>query len=215
MADVKLEPTHILHWMQHYAALIEEHKDYLTALDAAIGDADHGVNMHRGLQAVCTRLETQPEADIASACKAIGMTLVSTVGGASGPLYGSFFLQVAKASSDGSWPLRTFATALQQGADAVAGRGKAQPGDKTMLDSLIPATAALQQAAEQGQPWPQALQQAAEAAHSGMEATTALLARKGRASYLGERSVGHQDPGATSVQLLFHAAHEVWSDRLA
>jgi dihydroxyacetone kinase-like protein len=199
-------------WLMIFANLIAANKDYLTELDSAIGDADHGINMERGFQAVLLKLPSLADQDIGSICKAVGMTLVSTVGGASGPLYGTFFIQLGVATAGKhELALPDWAAALEAGVEGVAKRGKAVPGDKTMLDSLLPALAALKAAAAQGAALSDALSQSEQAAQQGMLATIPLVARKGRASYLGERSADHQDPGATSAHLLLQAAAEAWS----
>jgi phosphoenolpyruvate---glycerone phosphotransferase subunit DhaL len=194
-------------WVRAFAGLIEANKDLLTELDAAIGDADHGANMHRGLTAAVAALDEAGHLGPAALFKKVGMTLVSTVGGASGPLYGTFFLRVGGALGDAE-PVGPddVAAALRAGLDGVVARGKAEAGDKTMFDSLAPAVDALDAALAAGEPWAVALRRASAAAASGRDATTPMLARKGRASYLGERSIGHQDPGATSVALLLAAA---------
>jgi phosphoenolpyruvate---glycerone phosphotransferase subunit DhaL len=193
-------------WVRAFARAVAEHREELTALDSAIGDADHGTNMDRGMSAAVAALEAAPPADPAALLKQVGMTLVSKVGGASGPLYGTFFLRMAGALGTEPADDETFARALRAGLDGVVARGKAEPGDKTMLDALVPACDALDAALGAGQPLDQALTAAAEAARKGRDATVPLVARKGRASYLGERSAGHQDPGATSTALLLDAA---------
>ncbi len=181
---------------------MHEHRDELTALDSAIGDADHGSNMDRGMTAVVAALTEAPPADPAALLKKTGATLVSKVGGASGPLYGTLFLRMAGAVEEG------FAPALRAGLEGVLARGKAEPGDKTMVDALGPACDALDAALAGGGSLAEALAAAAAAAEEGRDATVPLVARKGRASYLGERSVGHADPGATSTALLLRAATE-------
>jgi dihydroxyacetone kinase-like protein len=193
-------------WIRAFAAAVAENETELTRLDSAIGDADHGSNMTRGLKAVVAKLDEGAPAGPAALLKQTGMTLVSTVGGASGPLYGTFFLRMATAVGDAD-PLdqATFAAALRAGVDGVVARGKAEAGDKTMYDALAPAVDALDGALG-GEDTTGALQAAADAAAQGRDATTPMQARKGRASYLGERSVGHQDPGATSATLLLQAA---------
>ena len=195
-------------WVRGFAALIAENKEQLTALDAAIGDADHGINMDRGMTAVLAALDGDDDLSSAAALfKRVGMTLVSSVGGASGPLYGTFFLRVATACGDvDSLDPEGFAKALRAGLEGVVARGKAEAGDKTMYDALAPAVDTLDQALASGEGLEGSLSAAATAAEDGRDATTPMLARKGRASYLGERSVGHQDPGATSAALLIRAA---------
>lgn len=194
-------------WIHEFATQIANHRDLLTQLDSAIGDADHGANMDRGMTAVVAALAAQPEATAAGLFKRVGMTLVSTVGGASGPLYGTFFLRMATASGDlESLDAGTFAASLRAGLDGVVARGKAESGDKTMFDALCPAVDAFDAALAAGDDVAGALRAAETAAAAGRDATVIMLARKGRASYLGERSVGHQDPGATSAALLLAAA---------
>lgn len=202
-------------WLRAFAAAVAARRDELTALDAAIGDADHGVNMDRGMQAVAARLSAAEEAaeavSLGSLLKTAGMTLVSTVGGAAGPLYGTLFLDMGKASAERT-ALTTpeWAGVVSAGVAGVQMRGKAEPGDKTMVDALLPAAEALRAAAGAGATLPAASRAAADAAAEGMRATTPLIARKGRASYLGERSAGHQDPGATSSWLLLETAATVF-----
>jgi dihydroxyacetone kinase-like protein len=208
----RISSDDVLAWIQLAAQVLRDQKEYLTALDSAIGDADHGINMDRGFQAVLAKLPTYPTGDVGALLKGVGMTLVSTVGGASGPLYGTFFLQLGgptagKADVDVS----EFATALDAGIAGIQRLGKAEPGDKTMLDALLPAQAALHRAVDEGAGPADALGAAAAAAEEGMRATIPLVARKGRASYLGDRSAGHQDPGATSSHLLLKAAADAWS----
>lgn len=203
----------VLDWIKAYAAAIATDKDVLTELDAKIGDGDHGANMHRGFQAVLAKLPGVADKDIGSIFKTVGMTLVSTVGGAGGPLYGTFFMQLGTATSGKmEMTLADWSAALQAGVDGVVMRGKANPGDKTMVDALLPAAAALKVAAANGAALPSALRMAEQAGREGMVATIPLVARKGRASYLGERSAGHQDPGATSSYLLLRTAAETWAD---
>jgi dihydroxyacetone kinase-like protein len=203
----------LLAWVRGFAALIGENKEQLTQLDAAIGDADHGTNMDRGMTAVLAVLDDgDPPASAAALFKQVGMTLVSTVGGASGPLYGTFFLRFATAAGEVSGlDPKGFAAALRAGLDGIVARGKAEAGDKTMYDALAPAVAALDDALEGGEDLDAALRAARDAAEAGRDATIPMLARKGRASYLGERSVGHQDPGATSVALLVRTAADAVS----
>ena len=203
----------VLDWIKAYAAAIATDKDALTQLDAQIGDGDHGANMHRGFQAVLAKLPGVADKDIGSIFKTVGMTLVSTVGGAGGPLYGTFFMQLGTATGGKmEMTLADWSAALQAGVDGVVMRGKANPGDKTMVDALLPAAAALKAAAANGAALPSALRMAEQAGREGMVATIPLVARKGRASYLGERSAGHQDPGATSSYLLLRTAAETWAD---
>lgn len=205
--------TDFEHWMRTFAQQVETNKELLTELDAAIGDADHGANMDRGLKAVLVALEQEPPGTPSALFNKVGITLVSTVGGASGPLYGTLFLRfgVALGEDEPVSPAR-FAAALRAGLDGVVARGKAEPGDKTMYDALAPAVDALDAALAADQSWADALSRAVDAASSGREATIPMLARKGRASYLGERSIGHQDPGATSAALLVASAYDALRD---
>ena len=202
----------VLAWLAACAAAMAENRDYLIDLDAAIGDADHGANMDRGFKAVLDKLPGLAGSDIGAILKAAGMTLVSTVGGAGGPLYGTFFLQAGMSTAGKSeLSLADWTDALQAAIEGVRQRGKAVAGDKTMLDALLPAVQALEYAQETQTALPLALRESAEAARQGMQATIPLVARKGRASYLGERSAGHQDPGATSSYLILKAAADTWS----
>jgi len=196
-------------WVRRFATLVAENRDHLTELDAAIGDADHGLNMDRGMRAVVAALDETRPATAGALFSKVGMTLVSTVGGASGPLYGTMFLRMGTSFGDtDTASAQQLAAALRAGLDGVVARGKAEPGDKTMYDALAPAVDALDSALTGQVDLAGALKGAYDAAAVGREATIPMLARKGRASYLGERSVGHQDPGATSVALLLQAATE-------
>lgn len=203
----------VIAWLEKLGEVYSEQREYLTQLDSAIGDADHGINMSRGFGKVLEKLPAEQEKSIGDILKAVGMTLVSTVGGASGPLYGTFFMRAGTAlgdveSLDGEAVLALFQTGL----DGVLQRGKAEMNDKTMIDAMQPAVAALEAALKAGKSVNEALGAAAAAAQRGMEATIPLQARKGRASYLGERSKDHQDPGATSTYYLFKAASETWAN---
>jgi dihydroxyacetone kinase-like protein len=204
----------VLGWIRRFAAEVEANKEYLTQLDAAIGDADHGINMDRGMSAVIAKVDAQAgEQDVGALLKTVGMTLVSTVGGAGGPLYGTLFLQMGTAASGkGELSPDDWAAALEAGIAGVQARGKAEQGDKTMIDALIPGRDALKAALADGAAFGVALRKSADAAEKGMRDTVPLVARKGRASYLGERSAGHQDPGATSSQLLLEAAAATWGE---
>jgi phosphoenolpyruvate---glycerone phosphotransferase subunit DhaL len=202
----------VVAWVRLLAERLHAEKEYLTELDSAIGDADHGINMDRGFQAVTGKLDTLASPDIGGCLKTIGSTLVSTVGGASGPLYGMLFIQMGGAAAGKeTLSVAEFAVAFDAGIGGVLRIGKAGPGDKTMLEALLPAKDALDAAAADGSTVGAALERAAEAAEAGMRATIPLVARKGRASYLGERSAGHQDPGATSSALLLRSAANAWS----
>src|SRR5256885_16775467 len=193
----------IVHWLTQLAQTLHENRDYLTQLDAAIGDADHGTNMDRGFKAVLDKMSTVEGMDIGSILKTVGTTLVSTVGGASGPLYGTAFLRAGMATS-GKHELyeADVVNLLEVALEGVKARGKAQPGEKTMVDALTPALAAAKEAEAKNLGLSELLRRASEGAEKGMKATIPMLATKGRASYLGERSIGHQDPGATSSWLI-------------
>ncbi|MBD2498837.1 dihydroxyacetone kinase subunit DhaL [Nostoc sp. FACHB-280] len=196
----------ILKWLQIFGSEIEQNKEYLTELDAAIGDADHGINMDRGVRKVISQLPTVTQQDIGSILKTVSMTLISSVGGASGPLYGTFFLK-ASTIAVGKQELTTqeLLALLQAGLDGVLQRGKAQLEDKTMVDVLSPSVMAFRQAIEEGKDTVSALQKSVAVAEQALENTKPMLAKKGRASYLGERSIGHQDPGATSSYLMLRS----------
>jgi phosphoenolpyruvate---glycerone phosphotransferase subunit DhaL len=203
----------VVRWVRAFADTIAENKDYLTELDSAIGDADHGINMNRGMTAVVGKLDGIDVTDIAATFKTIGMTLVSTVGGAGGPLYGTLFLQFGTSTAGKErLELADWAAMIAAGVDGVRARGKAELGDKTMVDALSPARDSLAEGASDGATFASALTAAAAAAEEGMKATIPLVARKGRASYLGERSAGHQDPGATSSWMLMRTAAETLSE---
>lgn len=192
-------------WLSDYARQISRHASELTELDRQIGDADHGSNMDRGMQAV-TAIDAHESTSAAEYLKKVAMALLSNVGGAAGPLYGTFFLRFAASlpATDAELTAQQLAAAFRAGVDGVQQRGKAERGDKTMVDALLPAVEALETTAKQGvRP---ALAAAATSAELGRLATVPMLARKGRASYLGERSIGHQDPGATSAAMLIESA---------
>jgi phosphoenolpyruvate---glycerone phosphotransferase subunit DhaL len=194
-------------WIREFARVVGENAQHLTDLDAAIGDADHGINMDRGMTAVLGALDEGAAADMSALCKQVGMTLVKSVGGASGPLYGTFFLRMAGAlGANDTVDPAAFAKALRAGVEGVVQRGRAEVGDKTMFDALSPALDALDAALASGGGLATALADAAVAAEKGRDATESMVARKGRASYLGQRSVGHVDPGATSAAMLIAAA---------
>lgn len=201
-------------WIKTFAAIISENKVYLTELDSAIGDADHGINMDRGFQAVLSKLPAFINQDIGSIAKNVGMVLISTVGGASGPLYGTFFIQLGKETIGKlELTLDDWCIALDSAVNGVKMRGKASIGDKTMLDSLIPGLEELKKSISVGSSLEEALSSSEEAAKKGMEETIPMVAKKGRASYLGERSAGTQDPGATSSYFLLHAATKCWCNK--
>lgn len=202
-----------LRWLTRLAQVLHENRDYLTQLDSAIGDADHGINMDRGFKAVSDKLPGMASMDIGSILKTVGTTLVSTVGGASGPLYGTAFLRAGMATSGKHELYEADVIGMLEAAlEGIKARGKAQPGEKTMVDALTPALAAAKEAQNLG--LSQMLQRASDAAEAGMKATTPMLATKGRASYLGERSIGHQDPGATSSWLILKTLAETCEDVL-
>ncbi|MFI5711147.1 dihydroxyacetone kinase subunit DhaL [Kribbella sp. NPDC051620] len=193
-------------WMRDAAGVFHENAAYLTELDSAIGDADHGSNMDRGFAAVVAVLDESSFSSVDELMKKAGMTLVSKVGGASGPLYGTFFLRFGAALAGAEITVASVGEALKAGVGGILARGKAELGDKTMYDAWAPALEAYDSAVAGGADLGGALAAAAEAAAKGRDATTPLVARKGRASYLGERSAGHQDPGATSTTLLLESA---------
>ena len=241
---VEVSYSNVIEWLKAYAATIAENRQYLTELDSAIGDADHGINMDRGFQAVLGKIDSSPSGqqdsaasgqpdsvasgqpdsaasgqpdsaasgDIGGLFKTVGMTLVSTVGGAGGPLYGTLFLQLGiPTSGKDEITAEDWSAALDAAVSGVQARGKAELGDKTMIDALIPARDAFAAAIADGAELPVALRRSADAAEEGMTATIPLVARKGRASYLGERSAGHQDPGATSSYLLLRSLADAWA----
>jgi dihydroxyacetone kinase-like protein len=194
-------------WVREFASSVSAARDELTKLDQAIGDGDHGTNLSRGMTAAAGALAGDTPADV---LKLVGRTLISKVGGASGPLYGTAFREAAKAlGDDAEVDDATFAAALRAGLDGIVRLGKAEEGDKTMVDAWLPALAALDTAVGSGSSLADAAGEAAKAAAAGAEATIPMQARKGRASYLGPRSVGHQDPGATSSTMLFAALAKV------
>lgn len=194
----------LIQWLETSAAVMEERKVYLTELDAAIGDADHGTNMARGFKQVVEKISR--DGNIADLLKSTGMILISTVGGASGPLYGTFFMRAAAAVQDrDTLNGDDLLALLQAGVDGLIQRGRAEPGDKTMIDAWNPALAALKASLENGDTLLAAVDTCVQGAANGVQATIPLQAKKGRASYLGERSIGHQDPGATSTYYLLNA----------
>ncbi|GAB3276740.1 dihydroxyacetone kinase subunit DhaL [Parasphingorhabdus pacifica] len=196
------------------AGAVVAHRDELIRLDREIGDADHGENMDRGFRAVASAVDTSGPGTPAAVLKLVGSTLISTVGGASGPLYGTAFLRAASAAGDAEeLDGSAVAGVLQAALEGVAARGKAVTGDKTMVDALSPAVEAAKNAAQSGESPAKVLAAAAESAHQGADATEQLVARKGRASYLGERSAGHVDPGARSTALLLAAFAEAGASR--
>lgn len=200
-----LTKTQIITWLQRSAQVLDENKAYLTELDSPIGDADHGANIARGFKAIAEKLPTVADKDLGAIFKLVAMTLMSAVGGASGLLYGNFFMKAsAAAGPKEALTTEELLAVFSAGKDGIIQRGRAELGDKTMIDAWTPALDALQRAVAGGQSLAAALQATATAAETGMKATIPLQARKGRASYLGERSIGHQDPGATSTYLLLN-----------
>ncbi len=194
-------------FLEFFADRLHERRDELTQLDSAIGDADHGINMDRGFSAVRAKLDDLAVADIGAFAKGVGMTLISTVGGASGPLYGTFFLRLATSFGErASVTPEELGQALRAGLDGVRQRGKAELDDKTMVDAMSPAVDAYEAASAGG--IDAALVAAASASAEGRDRVTPLVARKGRASYLGERAANHQDPGATSTTILFESLRD-------
>lgn len=209
MSDDTLTIDRLVDWLAAFRDAVTEQRAWLTELDSAIGDADHGANMARGMTAVMEKLDQGHPATVDELFKSVGMTLVSSVGGASGPLYGTFFLRMgmtagAVPSLDGP----ALAAALRAGLDGIVARGKAEAGDKTMFDAVSPAIDALDAALASGSSIADATRAASDAAIVGRDSTVPLVARKGRASYLGERSAGHLDPGASSSAILFETLAE-------
>ncbi|GAA1207967.1 dihydroxyacetone kinase subunit DhaL [Rhodoglobus aureus] len=206
MSTSTISLDQLIAWLSRFRDLVTEKKSYLTELDSAIGDADHGSNMTRGMGAVVEKIGAAPSTAVDELLKSVGMTLVTSVGGAAGPLYGTLFLRMGVSAGpvtelDGA----AFGAALRAGLDGVVARGKAEAGDKTMFDAIDPALDAWDAAVAGGSDIAAAASAALAAAEKGRDATEPLVARKGRASYLGERSAGHIDPGATSSTMLFQA----------
>ncbi|WP_042789779.1 dihydroxyacetone kinase subunit DhaL, partial [Serratia marcescens] len=198
-----LTKQQVVDWLMRCGEVFSRERDFLTQLDTEIGDADHGLNMNRGFNKVVEKLPSVADKDIGFILKNTGMTLLSSVGGASGPLFGTFFIRAAQAANaKQSLDLAELHQVMQEGVEGVVMRGKAEPGDKTMCDVWWPVVDSLGQSAQQNLSVAEALQRAADSAERAVESTITMQARKGRASYLGERSIGHQDPGATSVMLM-------------
>jgi dihydroxyacetone kinase-like protein len=199
----------LLQWLQNAATVLAANKAYLTDLDAAIGDADHGANIARGFAQVVEKVQPLAEKDLGAIFKSTGMTLMSAVGGASGMLYGNFFLRAAAvAANKEALTAEELVQVLTAGVEGIVQRGRAEVGDKTMIDAWTPAVAALREAVVAGKSLAEGLEACAVAAEVGMRSTVPLQAKKGRASYLGERSIGHQDPGATSTSLIVAALRD-------
>jgi dihydroxyacetone kinase-like protein len=213
VGEVALDAAFVRRWITEIAADVEKERDHLTQLDAAVGDADHGVNLSRGFTAVIAKLQADEVLTPGKVLTTVGATLMSTVGGASGPLYGTAFRGAGKALGDGdTFDVEGLLAALRAALEGVQKLGAAAEGDKTMVDALAPAVAAFERETRAGHNVTAAIHSAADAAEAGMRATIPLQARKGRASYLGPRSVGHQDPGATSTTLVFRALERAASD---
>jgi len=205
-----LTKQQVVDWLMRCGEVFSRERDFLTQLDTEIGDADHGLNMNRGFNKVVEKLPSVADKDIGFILKNTGMTLLSSVGGASGPLFGTFFIRAAQAANaKQSLDLPELHQMMQEGVEGVVMRGKAEPGDKTMCDVWWPVVESLGQSAQQNLSVAEALQRAADSAERAVESTITMQARKGRASYLGERSIGHQDPGATSVMLMMKTLAEI------
>ena len=203
-----LDVNWALDWVRRTAQVIAEHRDELVELDRQIGDGDHGENLHRGFTAVLHRLDalTEPPAQVGDVLRLVATTLMSTVGGAAGPLFGTAYLRAARASAVSTLDGTATVVLLEAALDGIVQRGKAAPGEKTMVDAWTPAVEAAVAAADNGAPASAVLAAAADGARAGALATTPMVATKGRASYLGERSAGHLDPGARSSELILRAA---------
>ena len=202
----------LLAWIDALVQIYAENKQFLTQLDSAIGDADHGINMDRGFQAVKADLAKNNPQDVSAALKTVAMALIRTVGGAAGPLYGTFFMRASAVCANKTELNEADVVALfEAGLEGILQRGKAELNDKTMVDAQTPALNAMKQALADGADLKTILQKGTAAAEEGMKNTIPLQARKGRASYLGERSIGHQDPGATSSYLMIKAAADLWA----
>ncbi|NDL63852.1 dihydroxyacetone kinase subunit DhaL [Acerihabitans arboris] len=201
---------HIVSWLQLCAEVFTEQRDFLTRLDSDIGDGDHGLNMNRGFNKVLEKLPSVADKDIGFILKNTGMTLLSSVGGASGPLFGTFFIRAAQSTNaKQSLDLPALCQMLKEGSEGVVMRGKAEPGDKTMCDVWVPVVEQLERDRQGNLDIIDALRLAVDRAQQALESTITMQARKGRASYLGERSIGHQDPGATSAMLMIQALYQV------
>ena len=210
---MSLNRTQIVNCLYRCCEIFTTESDFLTGLDREIGDADHGLNMHRGFSKVVEKLPSIADKDIGFILKNTGMVLLSSVGGASGPLFGTFFIRAAQVTqAHQSLTLEELYQMIRDGAEGVISRGKAEPGDKTMCDVWLPVVESLRQSCEQKLSVQAALEAASQQAEVAAQSTITMQARKGRASYLGERSIGHQDPGATSVmfmmQMLAQASRE-------
>jgi len=204
----------LIAWLEKLSGAMKDNRNFLTELDAAIGDADHGVNMDRGFDKVLEKLPSVKDEDVGTILKAVGMTLMSSVGGASGPLYGTFFMKAGMAL-DGKEEIDApgLMAFLEAGIHGIVQRGRAEQGDKTMYDVWAPVLEAVEAGVEGGATLEDALAAAVEAAEKGVQDTIPLRARKGRASYLGERSIGHRDPGAMSSCLMIRVLYEIMHER--
>lgn len=207
---MNLTRDHVVRFIEGVAATIKAQRAYLTELDSAIGDADHGINLDRGFTAVLAKLPTFQDGDIGTILKTVGMTLVSTVGGASGPLYGTAFMRAGTAVGNKTeLEVADLVAVMEAALEGIQSRGRAKKGEKTMIDAIAPGLDALKAAVERGADLATALAETTSAMEAGMKETIPMLATKGRASYLGERSVGHQDPGATSAYLMATVLRDV------
>jgi phosphoenolpyruvate---glycerone phosphotransferase subunit DhaL len=201
----------VLRWLSALHQVFAENRQQLTDLDSAVGDGDFGISLDRGFTAVEAALSANPPADIRGIFQSAATVLIKTMGGSSGPLFGTFFLRAGASCADKLELGPADVVGLfQAGVDGIQQRGKAAPGDKTMMDAWLPAVEAMRGALDAGSGLPEILDRGAAAAEAGMRATITMQARKGRGSYLGKRSVGHQDPGATAISMLFKAAADVW-----
>ncbi|NJK79185.1 MAG: dihydroxyacetone kinase subunit L [Chloroflexaceae bacterium] len=210
---MQLTATDTLRFLERVAAVIKEHRQELTELDAAIGDADHGTNLDRGFTAVMGKLSSTAEKDIGVILKTTGMTLISTVGGASGPLYGTAFMRAATLLAGFNEVSSTeIVLALEAALEGIKARGKSQEGEKTMIDAVAPGLRVLRAGLDRGEPFLAVMRRAVATTEEGMKATIPMKATKGRASYLGERSIGHQDPGATSAYYILRALLETMEE---
>ena len=207
---MNLQKVQVVQWLKQLAIVFQENRNLLTQLDAEIGDADHGLNMNRGFDKVVEKLPTFEDKCLGTVLKNTGMTLLSSVGGASGPLYGTFFMKMATPlNSKEEVTQEELLQALEEGVNGIASRGKTNPNDKTMCDVWWPTLAAMKSAITQGHSLSETISLAAHAAKEAAAATIPMQARKGRASYLGKRSIGHQDPGATSSMLMVKTLHTI------
>ncbi len=206
----------IVEWLKATAAVLEENAHYLSELDAPIGDADHGINMNRGFKKVMSKLPNVEDKDIGTILRTTGMALISSVGGAGGPLYGTLYLEAGKAvRGKTELSANDLVNLIEASLKGIVKLGKANIGDKTMVDAITPAVEALRQSVNNGNSLIEALHSMTDAAQKGMKDTIPMLAKKGRASYLGERSIGHQDPGATSSYLVLKTLSETIESRHA